>query len=637
MVKLAQKDRLSAILKESQSTNEINLKQLAGKLSVSTRTIRNDIHDLNRTLSGVAQFRLVRGSYWLHLDDETRYRRFLIDHELTAESEDSLKKRDEDLALKLLRATTAVKIDELAESLNIGRTTLIEDLKRLRVTFESYDLEIKGKSNEGIRLSGSEWKKRIYILQNKIDNVPEEWGSNLENLIQAFSERFFLEQQTETEWKRYIKVMIRRVLDGHPLSWDGIPDFLTAAQDSPEFRQVGVFTDQLESVIGENFSLLERLFITVPILGRRAPVNVLDPMNVPVSRSIKKMIREIQKQVQKELNISFSLDKVAKELSYHLMFMMNRLIFGVKLHNSLITEVKKKYPLAYEMAEIAYDVIYRDYHIKVTDAELGYLAYYFGIMLDERSNPLLGLKTVGIICDTGHSAARIIEVQLSKILPGKVEKKLFSSNAVQVSKLNQLDLIFSTVPLNSAVRTPIIHITDIFDERQLMKKVNQLFELKQLNVTPDEEHFSILGNLLAKDQFFILDERKSYQENVMAMIDDLTRKHYVDTDFSQRIADREKKSQMIFDHEIAFPHAVNKMSHGIVLALGIFHQAIRSGQRDVRLIFLLGVPEENSDEKLLIDVYDEMIALSSHPEWINQIARVTSYSELKRFFRTEFK
>ncbi|WP_010631562.1 BglG family transcription antiterminator [Sporolactobacillus vineae] len=636
MVKLAQKDRLSAILKESRSMNEINLKQLAGKLSVSTRTIRNDIHDLNRALSGIAQFQLVRGSYWLHLDDEARYRKFLADHELTTESEDSLKKRDQDLALKLLRATTALKIDELAESLNIGRTTLIEDLKRLRVTFDSFDLEIKGKPNEGIRLSGSEWKKRIYILQNKID-VPEEWGNGLEGLIRTFSERFFLEQQTETEWKRYIKVMLRRIRDGHPLSWDGIPDFLTAAQDSPEFRQVGVFSDQLESATGENFSVLERLFITVPILGRRSPVNVLDLTSVPVSKSIKKMIRDIQKQVQKELNISFSLDKVAKELSYHLMFMMNRLVFGVKLHNSLITEVKKKYPLAYEMAEIAYDVIYRDYHIKVTDAELGYLAYYFGIMLDEQSNPLMGLRTVGIVCDTGHSAARIIEVQLSKILTGKVEKKLFSSNAVQAGELNQLDLIFSTVPLDSAVRTPVIHITDIFDERLLMKKINQLFELKQLDVAPDEEHFSILGNLLAEDQFFILDEQKSYQENVGMMIADLTRKQYVDAGFARRIADREKKSQMIFNHEIAFPHAVNKTSHGIVLALGIFHQPIRVGRKDVRLVFLLGVPEENSDEKLLIDVYDEMIVLSGHPEWINQISRVTSYPELKRFFRTEFK
>lgn len=636
MVKLAQKDRLSAILKESQSMNEINLKKLAGKLSVSTRTIRNDIHDLNRTLSGIAQFQLVRGSYWLHLDNEARYRKFLTVHELTAESEDSLKKRDQDLALKLLRATKPLKTDELAESLNVGRTTLIEDLKRLRVTFDGYDLDIKGKPNEGLRLSGSEWKKRIYILQNKID-VPEEAETGLEHLIQEFSERFFLEQQTEEEWKRYIQVMLRRVCDGHPLSWDGIPDFLTAAQDSPEFRQVNIFADQLETVSSKNFSLLERLFITVPILGRRSPVNVLDLTSVPVSKSIKKLIRDIQKQVRKELNISFSLDKVVKELSYHLMFMMNRLVFGVKLHNSLITEVKKKYPLAYEMAEIAYDVIYRDYHIKATDAELGYLAYYFGIMLDEQGNPLRSLRTVGIVCDTGHSAARIIEVQLSKILPGRVDMKLYSSNAVQTGELNQLDLIFSTVPLDPAIHTPVIHITDIFDERQLMKRINQLFELKQLDVAADEQHFSILGNLLKEDQFFILDEQRSYEENVRLMIDNLTRKQYVDKNFTGRIADREKKSQMIFDHEIAFPHAVNKASHGLVLALGIFHQPIRVGEKDVRLIFLLGVPEENSDEKLLIDVYDEMIALSSHPEWMNQMARVTSYPELERFFRTEFK
>lgn len=638
MTKIAQKDRHSSILKESQSNNEINLEKLAGKLSVSTRTVRNDINILNKELKGIAEFKIEKGNYWLKLYDEKRYKEFLVHNEIKKNSEDSLQKRNLSLAVRLLNASEPLKIDELADALNMGRTTLIMDLKRLRLTFEAYDLELRGKPNTGIRLMGSEWKKRIYILQNNIycTELGDQHGEIMA-LIREFSNHFYIEEQTQEEWLRYIQVMIQRIKHKHALSWGNTPDFLTAVKDSVEFGRVSAFADRLENIYQNSFPVLERLFITLPILGRRSPVNMLDLASVPVSYSIKKLIANIQKQVSKELNISFSLEKVAKELGYHLMFMINRLVFGVQLHNSLVSEVRKKYPLAYEMAEIAYDVIYRDYHIKATDAELGYLAYYFGIMLNEQESRLRNIRHIGIVCDTGRSTARIIEVQLSKILPDQVQKKLFSSSSVTSNELNALDIVFSTVSLKIPVHTPVIHVADIFDERLLLKEINQLFEFKNLSLQTDEGHHSIIGSLLDRDKFFILDGHQSYHDSLKEMIDCLFDKNYVDDQFKQRIVEREMKGQMIFDNEIGFPHAINKKNNEIMLALGIFHKGIKVGQKIVRLIFLLGVPERNSDENLLIDIYDEMISLSNCPDWIDQVARVTTYPELERFFKMEFR
>ncbi|MDD9148977.1 PRD domain-containing protein [Sporolactobacillus sp. CQH2019] len=634
MIKITRKDRLSSILKESQWNNEINLRQAARKLSVSTRTIRNDIIFLNSELKNVAEFRLEKGNYWLHFYDADKYKDFLTNRLKTGrDSVDTPQERDSALAVRLIEAHEPLKIEELADSLNVGRTTLLNDLKRLRITFESCDLSLNGKPNAGIRLDGSEWKKRIYILQNNIFGTPE-LNSSIQTLIADFGISNHIEDETLAEWRRYIMVMLRRMHGHHLLSRGSIPNPFSSVERADEFRKVSDFSDRLETKCGYSISKLERLFITLPILGRRSPVNILDVPSAPVPAGIKKLIRDIQRQVKQELNISFDFEKVTRELGYHLMFMMNRLVFSVQLHNSLIEEVKGKYPLAFEMAEIAYDVIYRNYHIKTTEAELGYLAYYFGIMVTEHEERLKDIRRVGIICDTGRSTARIIEVQLRKILSDHVEIQLFSSNTVSLKELENLDIIFSTVLLKSA-NTPIIHVTDIFDERRLLRKINQLFELKNLHLKTDEDHFSIIGHLLGEDKFFALDEHRTYQENVEKMIGRLQEKGYVDEHFKDRISEREKKSQMIFDNDIAFPHAMIKGKKEIMFALGVFPERIQVGRKTIRLIFLLGVPEM-SDENLLVHVYDEMIALSRRSDWIDKISRVTAYPEIKRFFDMEF-
>lgn len=635
MIKLTQQDRLSSILKESQSSNEINLNSLAEKLSVSTRTVRNDITDLNKDLKNIAEFKIEKGNYWLHLYDEGAYKRFLAKRSQTNRNVDTLQKRDSALVTKLLDAHEPLKTDDLAEYFNIGRTTLMKDLKRLRITLESYNLTIKGKPNAGIQLEGNEWQKRIYILQNtiyKADVLSEE----AQLLVQSFAMNQHIEEQTQNEWLRYMSIMLWRIQVNHLLSGEDIPDRFQSVERTKEFQKVNTFAEQLQSISQTAIPSFERLFITLPILGRRSPVNVLDLSATPLSDSIKKLICDIEWQVKDELNISFDFEKVARELGYHLMFMINRLVFGVRLHNSLIAEVKKKYPLAYEMAEIAYDVIYKNYHIRTTEPELGYLAYYFGIMITEQEDQLKSLKRVAIVCDTGRSTARIIEVQLSKILDERVEKKLFSSNGVSVRELENFDVIFSTVSLPDYVTAPIIHVTDIFDERQLLKKINQLYELKKLKIRTDEKHFSIIGHLVNEDKFFVLPPHRSYKENLTLMMDRLYCKSYIDKDFKRRVFEREKKSQMIFDNEIAFPHVINKKTTDIMFAIGVCPQGVKAGEKTIRIIFLLGVPEKSNNEDLLINVYDEMIALSKRSDWIDRMTRSTTYSELKRFFEMEF-
>ena len=91
------------------------------------------------------------------------------------------------------------------------------------------------------------------------------------------------------------------------------------------------------------------------------------------------------------VNLRVDTLKAYTDLQYHLTFMINRLMFGLRIKNPLLDEVKTKYPLAFKMAQIAGQVIENEYDFETSEDELGFLAFYFGVFI---SNTNVKVKTI---------------------------------------------------------------------------------------------------------------------------------------------------------------------------------------------------------------------------------------------------
>lgn len=466
MNRFTQNDRLSMILDRLQKVHDVSLDDLANQCSVTKRTIRNDVALLNQTLRSTAEIHLNKGHCILQIHHGQAYRKVVaaLKRQQTTGTPENRVKR---LAAQLLDATHPLLIDDLSEQFNVSRSTLVSDLNHLRITFEPYDLEVKGKPNQGIQLQGSEWEKRLYILQNKDQVLDQPLDQKVFAFIHQFAVDHVLVEATEREFIRYVGVVVNRSMK-HPLKNDGSAFDSDVIRHTKEYAVVDELAGSLEKICGV-LSTAERAFITIPILGRRSPVHLPNMNTVALPMAVRQLITEIERQVKAQLSIDIHLGTISNELGYHLMFMLNRLVFGVTIHNSLVHEVHEKYPLACEIAQIADEVIQERYQIKVNEAELSYLAYYFGIALTENEEPLFQLSHVAIVCDTGRGSARIIAMQLDKILPPTVEKHLYSSLAITKAELEQFDMIFSTVPLPN-LNTAVIEVKDIFDERKLAQK-----------------------------------------------------------------------------------------------------------------------------------------------------------------------
>ena len=125
-------NRISLILQYFRKTPVTTVSTLASRLGVSDRTIRNDIKPLNQELKECAVIEGVQGKYSLRIFQANRFREIYSDIIQSDEFMNSSRNRMDYIFGKLMCSEEPLLTDELAYEMNIGRTTLVSDLKKLR-------------------------------------------------------------------------------------------------------------------------------------------------------------------------------------------------------------------------------------------------------------------------------------------------------------------------------------------------------------------------------------------------------------------------------------------------------------------------------------------------------------------------
>ena len=187
--------RLAQILEIMELRRTARLESLADRLQVGTKTIRNDMKELNRLLEGSALVESVSGRYTLFvLDGKTFQEKKRIIYN-QSDYMNSPMKRYGYILNRLMHEEGAVLIDDLAEEICVGRTTINGDLKKLRETLESYQLQIVGKTNTGIRLEGDELSLRLLVLEQMYDQVFESFllDEDLESMVHEYCQEYGLD------------------------------------------------------------------------------------------------------------------------------------------------------------------------------------------------------------------------------------------------------------------------------------------------------------------------------------------------------------------------------------------------------------------------------------------------------------
>lgn len=626
-------NRILKVIEKLKRKNCCSLDYLAETIGVSTRTIRNYIKQLNNDLEGIAIIVFEKGKgYLLKIEDEQRFEEIVEKIGLGIGNLDSPQRRIAYIIDRLVNSDKTYTLDELAFEMNLGRTTLVNELKKAMVSLETYHIMIHGKQNNGLYLRGNELDLRFFILENVYDYLYSTYplDEDIKDEVLRTASKYDLESTTQERLMKFIIVMLDRLLKNYPLK--DIHEKYYKLLDTKDYRIALEVIRAIENKLPVSIPDLEKLFITLPIAGRRTPTNNRTMAEISITEDIKNLLYKIIEQVGFDKKVISDHEIFFMDLQYHLTFMINRLMFNLRLKNPLLADVKEKYPVAFKMAEIAGQVIQNEYGLKVSEDELGYIAFYFGVFIAQNDVRVKRLRQVAVICGTGRGTAKLVAMQLQRVLNQNTEIDLFSETEITKDLLSHYDIVFSTVRLAIKIDSPLIMINEIFDENSVSRQIEKVAYLQKFNLEDAGNHNSIVKLLTNTEKFFILNNQKSYLENVNDMIDSLIKKDYLDDGFKERLKKRQEKGSMVFDQYIALPHTVNYKSNKIELSIGIFPEKMMADGREIKLVFLLGIPKEtDNDASLLVKIYDEIIRLAADKKMIDILTSSKSYEELARY------
>lgn len=533
-----------------------------------------------------------------------------------------------------MRSAEPVLTDELAYEIHVGRTTLIGDLKVLREELASYHISIEGHTSKGLVLEGGEFDIRVYVLENCFDDIYAEYplDEEIAEMLEIRLKQLNYEKDIRRLGRKYLILMLDRFLTGHFIG--RLPDRYYNLTARREFSMVDRLVNLIADFLHIGLPVEEKIFLMLPLVGMRTPTDFGEAYQIHLDEQTGPLMEKIFDEISARMDIRLNREAFAKELAYHLMFMVNRVRFGIPLSNPLLGDIRRKYPLAYRMAQIAGEIIEKEVGEPVSEDEMGHLASYFGIYLEETGMSLGQDFSVAVVCGSGRVTAKLILVQLKKVLDPSVTIDLFSDERANEVVLNDYDLVLTTLDLPYSLDVPVLRIREIFDEEALAQQIEKIRVSGILEGSIEDSNRLVLEEFLDESRFFRF-ENDYYEAAVSRMATELTKQGLADISFFQRILLREQKGSMVFENGVALPHTIQTASDKLGFAVGLFPQSTVYNGKEVSIIFLMAVPQNMGEDDLLLKLYDEIIAIANNPARIAGMQKAKSYQAFLLALRGE--
>src|SRR5699024_9830098 len=191
-------------------------KELSEKFNVGTRTIRNDIDQLNIDLKDTAFLKKIRGKgYRLFINNTKEFNNILNQIYKRDNESDSIYKR---IALTIdLLMDQSKTLEELSLEINISRTTLVNDLKKASVILEPYNLKIVGKQNSGMSLVGKEQAIRLFVIENIYHYIYDSHflSTDINEFLLSVAGDYDFDQKSTELLIKSIVILIDRISKGY--------------------------------------------------------------------------------------------------------------------------------------------------------------------------------------------------------------------------------------------------------------------------------------------------------------------------------------------------------------------------------------------------------------------------------------
>lgn len=509
---------LSTLIQKKEYGQAAYMKELAEQFKVSTRTIRNDLEQINEflnknKLSGVSLGKqgvietgkdMERARQYLFQDDFYSYK--LEKHE-----------RKMFMATLLICERDYRTLSNLADCMYVSRSTVVQDLDGLKAFFKKHKLYVVSHSNKGLILEGEEKNKRLLLLsmiksnesvyreapvfERLIRSLKEECRVDMEdlktmekviNLAEHFSGRF-LTDTSFTNLKYFLVLSLYRMRLKKYAEQD--------SKKNSKYEMAGYILKQLSDFAG-----IEVMEEEIKFLGR-----ILNEMRyikkTTSNQEIVKMqviTRTFIEHVSIDIDLNLQGDYIFYEnLINHLESMFSSAIQDNTV-NSVVTEVLERYPKIQEAVQNNVSVLEEYIGRKLNEVEISYIVVHICAAMERNKNSTERYSVI-LVCNGGIGTSQLLLARLKKYFNFDVAD-IIPAHDLKNADINEADVILSTVALDTDME--YIQVDPLLNDEDCINVGKKLSRLKgshkaisrpKIKEKPEAVHMKRIKEILAAD------------------------------------------------------------------------------------------------------------------------------------------
>lgn len=570
-------------------------KYFAQKYAISIRTVQTELSNIREAIQKYhfIEFMSVpsKGTRMAVCDEEA-WAVFLQKEKQSLKEFGDLNSRNERIhrIIAILVSTKrTLSVSHLADRLFISKSTLLADLKEVSTIFARYDLAIINKINYGLYVEGSEVNIRTCIINEEINffdvyNGIMEYGQISDNIAKIRD--IVVSVLTEYQYSVsdvalqnlivHIDIIIRRIREGFKL------EEIEAAGLKEELK--------LELAMAQDiFSACKRYFGTEQIKAEimRLAIYLHGKSDYAdssyITREIDEFVLASLNSIKKNFGIDFSDNTQLRiALSLHLVPLITRLRYSMQLRNELLHDVRRSFPIAFDIASSFCYQIQEYFGYSLNEDEIAYFAIYFNSALNEYQDNL-GMSNILIVSALKRSETLLLRERLNS---------WFSYQLANLDIMNLYDLPDDL---------------SFYDVIATTEK-NELYHAKQaylISKFPSEEDYRTIK--IALDGFKSKEDILSLFNESMTFIgkagnkDEIIRClcHFIEecepgNELCDEVLKREAMGGTFYGNHVAMPHPIHPVTKKTYISVALLeNEVIWDKVNSARIIFLLSMEKDN--------------------------------------------
>lgn len=605
-------------------------REISGLMDVSDRTVRSDIEKINSEFrQRIVESNLKKG---YRISEEGM---LSLPPDLSSVMPETPEERCVYIIRELLFEKKEINLMDLQDQVFISGYTIENDLKRIRKMLEPYrDLHIE-RSRNRIYLNGPEEEKRR-LYKNLLTEETRGNFLNMNNLISLYKDFDLLKVKKDLDevLEKYgfhvretampmllmhIGVSVERMLHYNFVRKEHIDEHL---QKSIEYRISDEFYRRLSARIGISYTEAEAEQIALLLMGKRSEEfmqNILETNGRTFN--ISAIVSDLLDDILITYDIDFRKDEdLRSSLQMHIRSMIERNMQGVNTENLYLSEVKRKYPLIFDMSVHAGRKLSLICGNDISEDEIGFLALHLGSAYEKSSSS--DRYRVLLICPgegmLGNHCLQRIETRFSNRIEVIGETAMFEEGNVRKM---EPDLILTTLPLKHRLEIPTVQISLFMDAED---ENNIHFTLTQMDRRRNQDQFEKVILKLIRPEFFYAGVRAAEKNDLIRMMcSNLEREGYVESRFCESVLQRERISSTSFELGFALPHALNMDAVNSCLSIAILENPVQWGNFSVKLVIMPAI--RDADRRMLGVFFDWMTAVVSDSGRFSRLLQAKTY------------